>query len=114
MVLKVFLSTAITGISNKERKDIYEYVDRTVRSEYDELNDDDVIDILDNFDESPAPPEIQYKKLHHLEKAFNKMKECDVFFLLRENDKSIKPGCMVELNAWLSAGGVQPIIRDKI
>lgn len=114
MVIKVFLSTAISGISEEEIKDIYTFVDRTTRMEYDDLNEDDVIEILSNFDEGPAPVVIKHKKLHHLEMAFNKMKDCDVFFLLQENDGTTKPGCMVELNAWLTAGGNQPIIRRKL
>ena len=114
MVIKVFLSTAINGITEKEMQDIYTFVDRTVRTEYEDLNEDDIIEILSNFDEGPAPFDIQHKKLHHLEAAFRKMKNCDVFFLLKEKDGSIKPGCMVELNAWLTAEGNQPIIRRKI
>ena len=34
MVLRVFLSTAITGIDETEKNDIYNYVDKTIRMEY--------------------------------------------------------------------------------
>ena len=113
MVLRVFLSTAITGIDETEKNDIYNYVDKTIRMEYEALRDNDVIEILSNFDEPPAPVNTMYPKLHHLEQAFNKMKNCDVFFLLAESDGSIKPGCLVEMNAWLTAKGPQPIVRWK-
>lgn len=113
MNLKVFLSTAITGVTEEEKEKIFEYVISTVRCEYEYLRDTDKIEIISNFDEGPAPVDTRYKKLYHLSRAFEKMSDCDVFFLLREHDDSIKPGCYVELNAWLSAGGVQPIIRSK-
>ena len=113
MVLSVFLSTAISGVSESKKNDIYEYVERTVRNEYEGIHEDDIIDIESNFDEPPAPVNTRYPKLHHLEKAFNKMKNCDVFFLLAEKDGSIKPGCLIEMNAWLLAKGPQPIVRWK-
>lgn len=113
MVLKVFLSTAITGITDSEKADIYEYVDRTIRQEYEDIHEDDVIEILDNFNEPPAPVNTRYPKLHHLEQAFNKMKNCDMFFLLTEDDGTVKPGCLIETNAWLTAKGPQPIVRWK-
>lgn len=115
MKLKVFLSTAISNISQDERKEIYKNIRNIVMNEYDYYYGDldkDII-ILDNFDESPAPPDILYPKLYHLSRALNKMKDCDIFFLLEEPDGTIKPGCNVELQAWLSAGGNQPIIRRK-
>lgn len=113
MVLKIFLSTAINGIDEHEKSDIYEYVDMVVRQEYENLREDDVIEICSNFDELPAPVNTTYPKLHHLEQAFNKMKNCDVFFLLAEKDGNVKPGCLIEMNAWLSAKGPQPIVRWK-
>lgn len=116
MQLKVFLSTAISNVSQEERKKIYKDTRIYVCNEYDYYPGDiekDII-ILDNFDEPPAPPDTQYKKLYHLSKALDKMKDCDVFVLLTESDGTIKPGCNVELQAWLSAGGVQPIIRRKV
>ena len=116
MQLKVFLSTAITGVMQEEREKIYKDVRILVCNEYEDYYPDDLekdIIILDNFDEPPAPPDIQYKKLYHLSRALDKMKDCDVFVLLAESDGTIKPGCNVELQAWLSAGGVQPIIRRK-
>lgn len=114
MVLKVFLSTAISGINDNDRDDYFEFIDKEIRKEYEGIQDDDVIEILSNFDAPPAPPMVKYPKLHHLEEAFNKMKDCDVFFLLAEHDGTIKPGCLVELNAWLTAKGPQPIVRWKL
>ena len=113
MVLRVFLSTAINGITEKEQKDIFEFVDVVIRNEY-ELQNDDILVIESNFPEPPAPCTIQHKKLHHLEMALNKMKNCDMFFLLQENDGSTKPGCLVEMMAWTTAcSTVQPIVRRK-
>lgn len=113
MTLYYFLSTAINSIPDSQKKEMYEYVDRTVRQEYEDIQPEDNIVVMSNFDEPPAPPTVLNPKLHHLETALSKMKNCDGFFLLAENDGSIKPGCMVEMNAWISAGLEQPIIRRK-
>lgn len=113
MTLKVFLSTSTHKMTDKERNAIYKYVDNIVRQEYENVRDDDVVAIYSNLMEGPAPSDVQYKKLYHLSKAFNKMKDCDVFFLLSEMDGTIKPGCMIEMEAWLSAGAPQPIVRRK-
>ena len=113
MKVKVFLSTSISSIgSDEEYADICEQVKRAVRIEYEALRPEDEIIIFSNYEENEVPFGVNLK-LHQLELAFNKMKHCDVIFLLSEIDGIIKPGCMIELNAWLSAGGNQPIIMSK-
>lgn len=113
MTLSVFLSTAITGVYEDEYNTILKFVEATVRNEYDMLREEDVVIITSNFLENDTP-DVKHKKLHHLEKAFNKMKDCDIFFLLQESDGTTKPGCLVELTAWIGADAtVQPIIRKK-
>ena len=114
MKVKVFLSTSISSIgSDEEYDDICLQVKRSVKSEYESLRPDDEIEIFSNYGENEVPIGVNLK-LHQLELALNKMKECDMFFLMKETDGTIKPGCMVELNAWLSAGGNQPIMRRKM
>lgn len=113
MKFNIFLSTAITGINEEEKQKLYTLADRAVRMECEAIREDDEIVIFDNFSEPPAPPNTLHKKLHHLEKAFSKMKNCHFFCLITEPNLDIKPNCMVELNAWLTSGGNQPIIRSK-
>lgn len=113
MTLTAFLSTAINGVSEEEMDENYAFVEQIIKGEYN-LRDDDEVIVISNFFEPPAPADVKHKKLHHLEQAFNKMKDADFFVLLQEKDGSIKPGSMVELQAWLSAGGEQPIVRRKI
>ena len=113
MELRVFLSTAITGVHEDEYNNICKFVETTIRNEYDALREEDTVTITSNFFEIHTP-DVKHKKLHHLEKALNKMKDCDIFFLLQEADGSTKPGCLVELSAWISAeDAVQPIVRKK-
>ena len=115
MNLFVFLSTKINGVTEEEKQDIYRFVKITVMNELcDCVYDTDNGIIYSNFDEGPAPADTKHKKIHHLEQAFNKMKNCDVFFLLKELDNSIKPGCMVEMNAWLTSCNNAIIVRNKI
>lgn len=115
MNINVFLSTKINGITEEEKQDIYKFVKITVMNELcDCVYDTDNVIIYSNFDEDPAPVDTKHKKIHHLEQAFNKMKNCDVFFLLKENDNEIKPGCMVEMNAWLTACNDLIFVRNKV
>lgn len=113
MNLSVFLSTAITGVEQEEQEKIFKYVEKVVRNEYECFYDSDNVTIFSNFDEGPAPASIRHKKIFHLERAFNKMKDCDIFFLLKERDGSIKPGCMIEMNAWITSSNSDIIIRNK-
>jgi len=114
MNINVFLSTKINGITEEEKKDIYEFVKITILNEFEDVYEKDNIIIYSNLDEGPAPVEVKHKKLYHLERALSKMSNCDVFFLLKELDNSIKPGCMVEMNAWLTSCNNAIIVRNKI
>lgn len=114
MKVKVFLSTSISSIgSDEEYKKICYFIERVVRTEYEALRPEDEIIIFSNYGENEIPSGVNLK-LHHLELALNKMKHCDVFFLLREIDGTIKPGCMIELNAWLTSPiNCPPIMINK-
>lgn len=114
MVLRIFLSTAI-NVSEEEKAKTLQWANDIIWKEYDSLRkDEDSVLIVSNFDESPAPPDIRFPKLYHLSRALEKMSMCDGFLLLKENDGSIKPGCLVELNAWLNSCGIySPMIWNK-
>lgn len=112
MVIKVFLSTRLKDITTPQYIKMCEYVTEIIRQNYDHIRDDDEIAIISNFNEK-RNGNVVYPKLYDLSVALQKMSECEMFFLIGEEDKSIKPGCAVELNAWIAAGGCQPIIRYK-
>ena len=112
MVIKVFLSTRLKDITTPQYIRMCEYVTEIIRQNYDHIRDDDEIAIISNFNEK-GNENVVYPKLYDLSVALKKMSECEMFFLIGEEDKSIKPGCAVELNAWIAAGGCQPIIRYK-
>ena len=97
-----------------EKAKTLQWANDIVWKEYDSLRkDEDSVLIVSNFDEPPAPPDIRFPKLYHLSRALEKMSTCDAFLLLKENDGSIKPGCIIEMNSWLLAKGPQPIVRWK-
>ena len=114
MNINVFLSTRINGITEEEKKDIYEFVKIVILNEFEDVYDKDNVIIYSNFDEGPAPVGVLHKKLYHLERALCKMKNCDIFFLLKESDNNIKPGSIVERNAWLLSCNDNIIIKNKI
>lgn len=113
MVLNVYLSRSV-DIPDNDRDKVYDFIDREIRNEYENIHDDDVIQVSSTIDDPPAPPVTLRPKLHHLELAFNKMKDCDIFFLLTGENDEIKPESLIEMNAWLYSKGEQPIIRNKI
>ena len=112
MLIKVFLSTGFRGETKESIETYCKNVIRIIRNEYEYLRDDDEIQVVHNFDEE-IPEKVGNRKLYLLAKSFEKMADCDFFFLLKEKDGSVKPGCMTEMTAWMVSGGCQPIVRQK-
>lgn len=115
MTFKVFLSTGFRGETNRTMDWHRRFAKMYVEEEIEAIREDeDEIIIVDNFDFVSRHKHRRMAKLETYSEAFKKMSECDIFILLKEYDGSIKPGCMLEMNAWLAAGGQQPFIRQKI
>jgi hypothetical protein len=115
MQFYVFLSTGFKGETKETMEWHRQFTEVYVREELESLRDDeDEVIIVDNFDFVSTKEHSRQAKLETYGSALSKMAFCDIFVLLKEYDGSIKPGCMLELNAWLAAGGQQPIIRNKI
>jgi len=115
MNIYVFLSTGFRGETEETMKRHREFVKDIIKMEYESLrNDEDKIVVVDNFDFVADKDDFRNQKLLTYSSALAKMAACDAFVLLKESDGSIKSGCMLEMNAWVAAGGVQPIVRQKI
>lgn len=115
MQFYVFLSTGFKGETDETMKWHRQFAEVYVREELESLRDDeDEVIIIDNFDFVSTKVHSRQIKLDAYSSALRKMADCDSFILLKEYDGSIKPGCMLELNAWLAAGGQQPFVRQKI
>lgn len=115
MKFYVFLSTGFKGETEETMKWHRQFVEVYIREELESLRDDeDEVIIIDNFNFVSTKKYSRQIKLDTYSSALRKMADCDCFILLKEYDGSIKPGCMLELNAWLAAGGQQPFIRQKI
>jgi len=116
MKICVFLSTGLQGETEESMKWHRHWAENYVRNEIEAIREEDEIEVVDNFivENRKDYGSLREKKLLDYACALSKMSYCDFFVLLKEYDGSIKPGCMLELNAWFCAGGVQPIIREKI
>lgn len=115
MKFYVFLSTGFKGETEETMKWHRQFAEMYVREELESLRDDeDEVIIVDNFDFVTTKACSRQIKLETYSSALRKMADCDSFILLKEYDGSIKPGCMLEMNAWLAAGGQQPFVRQKI
>lgn len=115
MKFYVFLSTGFRDETEETMKWHRQFAEVYVREEIESLRDDeDEVIIVDNFDFVSTKEHSRQAKLETYSSALKKMADCDSFILLKEYDGSIKPGCMLELNAWLAAGGQQPFVRQKI
>ena len=116
MLIHVFLSTGLQGETEESMKWHRHWAENYLRNEIEVIRDDDEIEVVDNFivENRNCYASSREKKLLNYSRALSEMSYCDFFVLLKEYDGSIKSGCMLELNAWFCAGGVQPIIREKI
>lgn len=116
MKIYVFLSTGLRGETEESMKWHRHWAENYVRNEIEAIREEDEIEVVDNFivENRKDYDSLREKKLLDYACALAKMSYCDFFVLLKEYDESIKPGCMLELNAWLAAGGQQPFVRQKI